>query len=514
MVTGDHHRADARLAALVDGVLHLRAHRVDHTRQTYEAQILLQGLGAYILGQLIAPAALGGGQDPEGPVGHGLILQQNGPTLFLGHGAHFAVLYIAGAKAQHLIRGALGILDKAAVDLVDGGHHLSGGVKGGLGHPGLLLLQQGLFQPRLGGKIHQSRLRRLALGPLLGPGSVAAQGHGRGQEPLGACVVHHGHLILGKGAGLIGANDLGAAQGLHRRQPADHRPALTHVGNADGQHHRHHRSQALGNGGHSQGNGHHEGFQNGLQGVVALHQQVKHKDKHADGQHQIGKGLAQLGQLALEGGLLLLRPGQNPGDLAHFGVHAGGGDDGATPAIDHGGAHVAHIFPVAQGHIPLGADGLGGLIHRDALAGEGGFLDFQGGGLQQPTIGGHGVSGLQQHHISGHQVGAVQHGDLAVPQHLAGGGGHGLQGLNGGLGLALLHHAQNGVQQHHRQDDDNLRQLLPGEDAGNGGHCGGGHQNQQHRVLQLLQKTLEVGDLLGLLQAVGAVLLQARGSLL
>ena len=89
-----------------------------------------------------------------------------------------------------------------------------------------------------------------------------------------------------------------------------------------------------------------------------------------------------------------------------------------------------------------------------------------------------------------------------------------MQGLNGSLGLALLHHAQNGVQQHHRQDDDNLRQLLPGENAGDGGHCGGGHQNQQHRVLQLLQKTLEIGDLLGLLQAVGAVLLQARGSLL
>ena len=326
-------------------------------------------------------------------------------------------------------------------------------------------------------------------------------------------MVHHGHLILGEGAGFIRADDLGAAQGLHRRQAADHRAALAHIGDADGQHHRHHRGQALGYGGHGQGHGHHEGLENGLQGVVALHQQVKNEDEHADGQHQVGQGLAQLGELALEGRLLLLRPGQDAGDLAHLGIHARGGDDGAATAIDHGGAHVAHVLPVAQGDIALGGDSLGGLIHRDALAGEGGLLHFQGGRLQQTAVGGDSVPGLQDHHIPGHQVGAGKHGDLAVPQHLAGGGGHGLEGLNGGLGLTLLHHAQYGVEQHHHQDDEHLRKTLVGEDAGDSGHGGGGQQDQQHGVLQLLHKALEIGDLPGLLQAVGAVLCQAGGSL-
>ena len=53
-----------------------------------------------------------------------------------------------------------------------------------------------------------------------------------------------------------------------------------------------------------------------------------------------------------------------------------------------------------------------------------------------------------------------------------------------------------------------------GEDAGDGGHGGGGQQDQQHGVGELLQKALEVGDLLGLLQAVGAVLFKASGGLL
>ena len=105
----------------------------------------------------------------------------------------------------------------------------------------------------------------------------------------------------------------------------------------------------------------------------------------------------------------------------------------------------------------------------------------------------------------------MEHGNLAVPQHLAGGGSHGLEGLDGGLSLTLLHHAQYGVEQDHHQDDEHLRKALVGENAGDGGHGSGGQQNQQHGVLQLLHEALEIGDFLGLLQAVGAVLRQAGG---
>ena len=83
-----------------------------------------------------------------------------------------------------------------------------------------------------------------------------------------------------------------------------------------------------------------------------------------------------------------------------------------------------------------------------------------------------------------------------------------MQGLDGGLGLALLDHAQDGVQQHHRQDDQHLGKGLVGQVVGDGGHGGGGHEDQQHGVPQLLQKPLEQGGLGGLPQAVGAVFRQ------
>ena len=284
---------------------------------------------------------------------------------------------------------------------------------------------------------------------------------------------------------------------------------LAHVGDADAQHHRHHRGKALGNGGHGQRNGYHEGLQDGGEGIVAHHQQIKDEDEHADAQHQLAERLAQLSQLALEGRLFLLGLGQHMGDLAHLRVHAGGGDDGSAAAIDHGAAHVAHIFPVAQRHLAAGQQ-----LHRlgdgDALSGKRSLLNFQRSALQQPSIGGNGVAGLQHHHVAGHQLAALHHQLVAVPQHLAPGSGHGLERLNGGLGLALLHHAQNGVEQHHGQNDKHLREALAAERVGDGGDRRRGHEDQQHGILQLGQKALEEGGLFRLLQLVGAELGEAR----
>ena len=464
--------------------------------------------GGLILGRTIGPGAAGGGQHPQGLGGHAVVIRQNFPAAVVGHGQGLSALPIVGAAGQHLIRRALGILHHAPGGPVNGGHHLAAGVEGGLADAGALLLQLGLGQLIFCGEGYQGRLRRLSLDGAVGvQDGVTAQGHGGGQQGGVPGVVHHGHLVLGQGAGFVGTDHLGTAQGLHRRQAADHGIAAAHAGDADAEHHRYHRGQALGNGGHRQGHGHHEGLQDAGQGEVPGHDQVKHEDEHADAQHQPGQGLAQLGQLLLQRRLLLLRPGQDAGDLAHLRVHAGGGDHHAAPAVGHGGAHIGHVAAVAQGH--LAGKGLRGLGGGDAFAGEGGLLNLQGGTGQQPSVGGDRVPGLQQDDIAGYQAAALQLRDGAAPQDLAGGGGHGLQSLDGGLGLALLDHAQNGVQQHHRQDDQHLGEGLMGQVVGDGGHGGGGHEDQQHGVLQLLQKTLKQGGLGGLPQTVGAVLPQA-----
>ena len=80
-----------------------------------------------------------------------------------------------------------------------------------------------------------------------------------------------------------------------------------------------------------------------------------------------------------------------------------------------------------------------------------------------------------------------------------------LESFDGGLGLALLHHAQHRVQQHHDEDDEHLREALAAEGVGHGGHRRRCQQDQQHGILQLGQKALEQGGLFRLLQFVGAV---------
>ena len=259
VVAGDHHGADAGLTALHDGGLDLGTDRVDHAGQAQEAQILLQE-GRLVAGGLFSPVALGGGQDAQGLVGHVLVGGQDLGALGVGHGQGLAVLQVGGAALEHLVGGALGVLDVGAAGGVDGAHHLAGRIEGRLVHTGLGGGQLALGQALLGRKVDQGGLGGLAFGlALVVQVGVVAQGHGGGQGGGLAHVLDHGHLVLGQGAGLIRADDLGAAQGLDGGQAADDGVAVAHVGHADGKHHRDHGGQALGDGGHRQGNSHHEG---------------------------------------------------------------------------------------------------------------------------------------------------------------------------------------------------------------------------------------------------------------
>ena len=57
--------------------------------------------------------------------------------------------------------------------------------------------------------------------------------------------VRDGHVVGGESAGLVGADDVRAAQGLDGGQLAHHGVPLGHPHHAEGQGHRHHDGQAL-----------------------------------------------------------------------------------------------------------------------------------------------------------------------------------------------------------------------------------------------------------------------------
>ncbi len=61
-----------------------------------------------------------------------------------------------------------------------------------------------------------------------------------------------GHLVFGERAGLVRTDHGRAAQGLHRRQPPDHRPSAGHARHTDGQGDGDRSWESLGDGPHGQ----------------------------------------------------------------------------------------------------------------------------------------------------------------------------------------------------------------------------------------------------------------------
>ena len=275
-------------------------------------------------------------------------------------------------------------------------------------------------------------------------------------------MLYHGHFVLSQCASLVGADHLGTAQGLHSGQTADHRIAFGHFGYTDGQNHRNHCSQALGDGCHCQRNSDHKGFQNTGDGIILLHHQVKNEDKYTDAQHQPAQGLAQLIQLTLQRGLLILCLCQHTGNFTHLGIHTGFGNDSLATAIDHSRTHVAHVLPVTQRHIRIlfNTQYLNVLIYRHRFTGQRSFFNFQRSTFKDSAVRRHCIACLQHDHIAGDQLGRMQHDLLTVADHLTGGSGHGLQRFNGRLCFTLLDHAQNGIEEHHDHNDANLHQAL------------------------------------------------------
>ena len=161
VVAGDHHRPDPGFPALRHSRRHLRPHRVDHAGHADKGQVLLQRLRGAILRQLrILPVRRR--QHPQGLVRHGLVPGQQLFPQRIGHPHHVPVYQRKIAPPQHYVRCAFRVLDKAAVFLMDGGHHLPHGIKGCLCRTGLFFLQGVLRQSQFRRIVDQCALGRLS----------------------------------------------------------------------------------------------------------------------------------------------------------------------------------------------------------------------------------------------------------------------------------------------------------------------------------------------------------------
>ena len=423
VVARDHDGANASVVGLADGFGDLGADRVDHAGQAAEDQVVLERSGAAVARDLGVGAACQR-QHAQSLVGHGLVGGHELGATLLGQRDDLFALVDMGAQADHHVGRALGVLLVLAIQgLDDHGHHLAARVERGLAHARMLGSQAG--EASLAGVVDERALGRLAhgLAQLLVPLSIGAQRHA-GQELLlgrSELVLDDGHLVLGKGTGLVGADGLCAAKGLDSRELADNRLALGHLGHAKRKDDGHDGNKALGDGGDGERDGNHKGVEQGSRVgediAHAVAEDVNAKDHDADDDHHNGKDAAELGELHLQRRELLLGLGQGAGDLTHLGVHAGADHDGAATAVYHGGTHVAHVLAVAERHV-IGARGkldhVGVLLDGHGLAGERGLFNLHRGALEHAAVGRDGVARLEHDHVAGHELGARQVHELAV----------------------------------------------------------------------------------------------------
>ncbi len=478
---------------------------------------------------LLLEGPVGHGQDPQGLVRVAVVGRHDPRAVGLGEGPLRAVLQDGDAVAQEQVGGPLGQGHEVAAVPPDDGHLLAFGVEGDLLDELVGLGLGGLPDAGLGGGAEDGDLGRVAedLGPpVLAPqlGVVAEDADGQGPAEVGVGpgidrpgrrpeladrVVAgardliggpggpdgpDGHLVLGQRAGLVRADDRGAAERLDRGQLADEDVAPDHALDAQGQGDGHDRRQALGDGGHGQAD-------RGQKHVeeLAAPQDLQPEDDGDEGEAQVDEDLAELLELALQRRRLLPDALDQAGDAAELGLHAGLDDQGPGLAGDDRRPHVEDVGPFGQGDFLL-LEGDVGLGDRRRLPGQAGFLDGEVRGVpDDPAVGRDVVAGLDLDEIAGDELAGRDEEGRTAADGLGAGRGQAPQSGQALLGPVFLDQAEDGVEDDDGQDGHGVHPFL--EEARD---QGGGDEDADHEALELVEEDGQGAPALLLLELVRA----------
>jgi hypothetical protein len=190
-------------------------------------------------------------------------------------------------------------------------------------------------------------------------------------------------------------------------------------------------------------------------------------------------------ELLLQRSPLRRSPLEHPGNAAHLRVHAGGHHHGPAAPAGDGRPAEDHVVPVPE-------DGVSGdlqrvLGHGQALAGEGALRGLQGGGADEPGVGGNGVALLDDDDVARHHLGRGHRPPLAVAHHVGLGGRHLAKRRHRRFRAGFLDEAQDRVEQHDGENGQGLvrqRGVALDEPEGRGDRSGHEEQEDQH-VLEL-----------------------------
>jgi len=287
----------------------------------------------------------------------------------------------------------------------------------------------------------------------------------------------HRQPALGEGAGLVGADHTGRAEGLHRGQPADDDAAVGHPPGAERERGGDGRGQALRDGGDGQ---RHPGQQHldDARGAFVHPGQAEPDGDGRDRQREQPDPGGGRGQVALQ--RCPAARDKPAGDLPDLAVRAGHRHGGATATGHHQGAgkHLAGPVRQRQGRIGHCVHPLAG-GHR--LAGQGRLVHPQRLGVDEPGVGRDPVAGREFDQVAGHQVGDRDPLRLAVAQHHRRRRHHRGERVGGRVRPRLLGHRDGGVQHDDQQDGGALGDLTEHQQADQPG----GAEQQGGRVGEL-----------------------------
>mmetsp|Transcript_24749 Transcript_24749/g.59665 ORF Transcript_24749/g.59665 Transcript_24749/m.59665 type:complete len:432 (+) Transcript_24749:2089-3384(+) len=336
--------------------------------------------------------------------------------------------------------------------------------------------------------------------------------------------LHAGHFVGGERPRLVGADDVGAPQCLHGGELPHNGVLGGHLSGSKGEAGGDDGGQALGDGRHGQGHRDLEvvdaaledGAVDGIEEVIVIDR--PHQD--ADDADDLAQQVSELVDLLLEGGVLLVlgRGLDRELDLSYFRLHANVRDDADGDPSHHRGG--------SEHHVGLGLHDEVVVCHlrrlrilRDRLgfARELALIDAQRRGLElhDARVGRDAIPHLHLDDVPRDDIPAVDGPHLPVSHDARGLGLELLERIQCGLGVGLLPHAHDGVQDEDDEDDDGFDvgeyPLLVGVlsrvvEVGEGeGDDGGGEQDLHEGVVELLEDELPEGGGVLLVEFVPAV---------
>jgi len=354
------------------------------------------------------------------------------------------------------------------------------------------------------------------------PVAFAADGY----QPVVGHDADDGHLVGGKCAGFVRADDVGAAQGLHGGQAADQDMAADHALHTKRQGNRDDGRQTFRHGGNGQADGGHEQLDQGI--LVGAHrqpgayiidgvghsqtQQADGEDHRADNQRGRAQPAAELVQTLLQRRIRLVVALEHFGDAADLRLHAGGDDQPAPAPIGDHAAHEGHVAPVAQGCIRR-QDVRRPLLHRHRFPGQRRLVDGQVEAFDKSHVSRDVVAGVQKDDVPGDNLPAGDDPDPAFSHNMSLRRSHLLEGAQGRFRAALLDDTQYRIQGDDGNDGQSVYIAFTGVGADDCGDDRRHDQQDDDKAVELLPEHLQEGRRRLLPQLVRPVLDQALAGL-